>query len=65
MGQVLSQLEIDILRALRRKQKLEDLAGHSGVPAPALGKAIATLQINGYLGDDGQVTPKGLRAIGE
>ena len=58
----LDELETKVLRSIRDKRDLGDLTKLTGVPAVTLGKTIATLQIKGYLSEDGSITPEGLEA---
>ena len=62
MGEELGELELKVLRSIRGKEDLGDLARLTGVPAVTLGKTIATLQLKGYLSEDGTITSKGLGA---
>jgi len=61
----LSALELLILRSIPRANGIEDLARVAKVPAVALGKEVATLQVRGYISGDGTLTEKGLEAIRE
>lgn len=59
----LSQLELQILRALPRVGSIEKLDKVTKVPPATLGREIATLQLGGYIGADGRLTEKGLNAV--
>jgi hypothetical protein len=59
----LSQLELQILRALPRVGSIEKLDKVTKVPPATLGSEIAKLQLGGYIGDDGRLTGKGLNAV--
>jgi len=59
----LSQLELQILRALPHAGSIEKLDKVAKVPAATLGREIAKLQLGGYIGDDGRLTQKGLNAV--
>ena len=59
----LSQLDLQILRALPRINSIEKLDRVTKIPPAALGREIAKLQLGGYVGDDGRITEKGLNAI--
>ncbi len=61
----LSALELLILRSIPGAKGIEDLARVTKVPAVTLGREIATLQVRGYISDDGTLTEKGLKAIGK
>lgn len=65
MVERLNTLETDVLKSIREKRDLADTARRCGVPAAALGKTIADLQLGGYLAEDGSISAKGLLAIGE
>jgi hypothetical protein len=62
-GEDLSALEVLVLRSLPRAKDLEDLAKIAKVPPATLGREIARLQIGGYIGVDGTITEKGLKAV--
>ena len=59
----LSQLELQILRAIPHVGSLEKLDKVTKVPPATLGREIAKLQLGGYIGDDGRLTEKGLNSI--
>jgi hypothetical protein len=59
----LSELELQILRALPHVKSIEKLDKVTKVPQAALGREVAKLQLSGYIGDDGRITEKGLNAI--
>jgi len=59
----LSQLELQILRALPHVGSVEKLDKVTKVPPATLGREIAKLQLGGYIGDDGRLTQKGLNAV--
>ena len=59
----LSQLELQILRALPRVGSIEKLDRVTKVHPAALGREIARLQLGGYIGEDGRLTEKGLNAV--
>jgi hypothetical protein len=59
----LSELELQILRALPHAGSAERLDKVTKVPPATLGIEIAKLQLGGYIGDDGRITEKGLNAI--
>jgi hypothetical protein len=59
----LSQLELQILRALPQIGSIETLEKVAKVPPATLGKEIAKLQLGGYIGEDGRLTEKGLNAV--
>ena len=59
----LSQLGLQILRALPRAGSVEKLDKVTKVPPATLGREIAKLQLAGYIGNDGRLTEKGLNAI--
>jgi hypothetical protein len=63
-GKGLSALEVEILKAMQQTKTIEGLAKTMKVPPVTLGKEIARLQIEGYLGPDGQITERGLQAVG-
>ena len=64
MSEELSGLEIEVLRSIGDGESIEKMAKRLGAKAPALGMAIATLQVRGYLAEDGALTPKGRGARG-
>ena len=59
----LSQLELQILRALPHAGSTEKLDKVTKVPPATLGRELARLQLGGYIGDDGRLTRKGLNAV--
>ena len=59
----LSELELQILRALPHVKNIEKLDRVTKVPPATLGREVAKLQLAGYIGDDGRITEKGLNAI--
>jgi hypothetical protein len=59
----LSQLELQILRALPHVGSIEKLDKVTKVPPATLGRELAKLQLEGYIGDDGRLTQKGLNAV--
>jgi len=59
----LSQLELRILRALPGAGSIEKLERVTKVPPATLGREIAKLQLGGYIGDDGRLAQKGLKAV--
>jgi len=59
----LSQLELQILRALPHAGSIEKLDKVTKVPPATLGRELARLQLGGYIGDDGRLTRKGLNAV--
>jgi len=59
----LSELELQILRTLPHVKGIEKLDRVTKVPPATLGKEVAKLQLGGYIGDDGRITEKGLKAI--
>lgn len=59
----LSALELLILRSASRARDLKDLAKAAKTSPSTLGREIAKLQIAGFLGEDGAVTVKGLKAL--
>jgi hypothetical protein len=59
----LSELELRILRALPHVKSIEKLDKVTKVPPATLGREVAKLQLGGYVGDDGRITEKGLKAI--
>jgi len=59
----LSELELQILRALPHVGTIEKLDKVTKVPPATLGKEIAKLQLGGYIGDDGKLTKKGLNLV--
>jgi len=59
----LSQLELQILRALPHAGSIEKLDKVTKVPPATLGREIAKLQLGGYIRDDGRLTQKGLNAV--
>ena len=61
----LSELELLVLRALHHSKSLEELARVAKAPPATIGKTIAKLQLGGYIGESGQLTEKGTKAIGE
>ncbi|HXW95623.1 MAG TPA: hypothetical protein VEJ19_07950 [Nitrososphaerales archaeon] len=62
-GEYLSQLELQILRALPSVGSVEKLDKVTKVPPATLGREIAKLQLGGYIGYDGRLTEKGLNAV--
>ena len=58
----LSELGLQILRALPRAKNIGKLDKETKVPPAALGREVARLQLGGYIGDDGRITEKGLNA---
>jgi DNA-binding MarR family transcriptional regulator len=61
----LSELELLILRSIPHLKDIERLAKTAGVSPATLGREIAKLQISGYIGEDGTITERGLKAIQE
>jgi len=59
----LSELELQILRALPHVGTIERLDKVTKVPPATLGREIARLQLGGYIGDDGRLTEKGLNVV--
>jgi len=59
----LSELELQILRALPHVKSIEKLDKVAKVPPATLGREVAKLQLGGYIGDDGRITERGLNAI--
>ena len=59
----LSQLELQILRALSHIGRVEELEKVAKVPPATLGMVIARLQLGGYIGEDGRLTEKGVSAV--
>jgi len=59
----LSQLELQILRALPHAGSIEKLDKVTKVHPGTLGRELAKLQLGGYIGDDGRLTQKGLNAV--
>jgi hypothetical protein len=59
----LSELELLVLRSIPHVKGIARLAKTAGVPPATLGKEIAKLQIGGYIGEDGAITEKGLKAV--
>jgi hypothetical protein len=59
----LTELELQILRALPHVRSIEKLDKATKVAPAILGREIAKLQLGGYIGDDGTITEKGLNAI--
>ena len=59
----LSPIQLQILRALPRIDDIEDLADVARIPPATLGREIALLQLSGHIGEDGQITEKGMEAI--
>jgi hypothetical protein len=59
----LSDLDLQILRALPHVKSIEKLDKITKVPPAALGREVAKLQLGGYIGDDGRITEKGLNVI--
>ena len=62
MGTGLNALEIVVLRGLARGHSLGEITRSAGATPGGVGKAIASLQMNGFVGDDGKLTPKGNEA---
>jgi hypothetical protein len=62
-GEELSQLDLQILRALPHVGSIEKLDKVTKVPPASLGREIAKLQLGGYIGDDGRLTEKGVNAV--
>jgi len=62
-SEALSQLDLQILRALPHVGSVEKLDRVTKVPPATLGREIAKLQLGGYIGDDGGLTEKGLNAV--
>ncbi|MDA4124940.1 MAG: MarR family transcriptional regulator [Thaumarchaeota archaeon] len=60
----LSALELLVLRAIPRARNIEDLAKLTKVPPATLGRTLAKLQIEGYIGGSGGLTEKGKDATG-
>jgi DNA-binding MarR family transcriptional regulator len=61
----LSALELLVLRSIPRAKNIEDLAKLTKVSPATLGRTIARLQIEGYIGDSGGQTEKGKDAARE
>jgi len=59
----LTQLELQILRALPHAGSIEKLDKVTKVPPATLGRELAKLQLGGYIGDDGKLTQKVLNAV--
>jgi len=59
----LSQIQLQILRALPETDDITKLARIAKIPPAALGKEIALLQLSGHIGEDGRITQKGLDAV--
>ena len=59
----LSELELQILRALPHVKSIEKLDKVTKAPPATLGREVAKLQLGGYIGDDGRITERGLNAI--
>ena len=64
-GSELTELELLVLRSLRISDSIEALAKVAKLPSSTLGKEIARLQLGGYISDEGAVTEKAVRALGE
>jgi hypothetical protein len=63
MAEGLSELEVSVLRLIKEKKSLDDIAKLSGARAATLGRTIARLQIEGCLAEDGSLTAKGIQAL--
>jgi DNA-binding MarR family transcriptional regulator len=61
----LSSLELLILRSISHAADVEELAKMVRVRPANLGMAIAKLQLDGYISDDGTLTQKGMEAIAQ
>ncbi len=59
----LTDVELLVLSSLRTSKDIGDLAKQTKLKPASLGKAIATLQLQGYIGDDGRLTEKGQKAL--
>jgi len=53
-----------ILRRISQGESIEEIVKVAKVSPMALGKVIATLQLDGYISADGRLTEKGLREAG-
>jgi hypothetical protein len=65
MAEGLSELEVFVLRSIKDGRSLEDIAKRARIPAAVLGEKVATLQIKGYLADDGALTAKAVQALAD
>ncbi len=61
-SEVLSELDITVLRQLLKAKRIEDLAKEVDQSPATLGREIAKLQLGGYIADDGSITAKGVEA---
>jgi hypothetical protein len=59
----LSERELLVLCSIPNAPDVEGLSKLTKLPPATLGKEIATLQIKGYIADDGTLSKKGLEAI--
>jgi hypothetical protein len=64
-NQDLSVLEVLILRSIQHTRNIENLAKVARVSPATLGREIARLQIGGYIGEDGTITARGVKALQE
>ncbi len=60
-----TEIELTILRLIPHAKGITELAKEVGTPPAALGKEIAKLQISGYLTEEGELTEKALKLLGE
>jgi len=65
MVEDLNELEVLVLKSIKDGRSLEDIAKHARIPAAILGEKVATLQIKGYLADDGALTDKAFQALAD
>jgi hypothetical protein len=61
-SEVLSKLELLILRSIPNAGSAKDITRVAKVPPATLGREIALLQLKGYLAADGRLTEKGVEA---
>lgn len=59
----ISERELIILRSISKAADLHGLSKLTNLPPAAVGREVATLQLRGYIADDGTLTKKGLEAI--
>lgn len=62
-GGDLSELELHILRSIPKAKDIVELGRLAKLDPAALGNKIATLQMKGYIGEDGTLSQKGVEAL--
>jgi DNA-binding MarR family transcriptional regulator len=62
-GGDLSELELLILRSIPKAKDIIELGRVAKVDPATLGNKIATLQMKGYVGEDGTLSKRGVEAL--